>query len=337
MVYELSVLDKSPLKEHGSAEAALANTIKLAQTAEKSGFKRFWVAEHHHSDRFASSAPEVLVAYLLAATKQIRIGSGGVMLQHYSPYKVAEQFNVLAALAPNRVDLGVGKTPGGLPASTKALQAEISEASRFSFDQKAELLSQFLGGNTLNEGDFSGLAATPKVQHKAQGFLLGASVESAQFAAKLGWELSYAGHLNGGDEKLRETLKAYSLATNGKVPLVALSAVIASSEKKAKERAKSIVTYKIHFSDRRSYSLPSHESAEEFAKQLGRKDYQIEKHAVQVIAGTAASVSRDLRALSQKYGIQEFMLEFPKTSIEERIAAIESLGAYLHEKEYLIA
>ena len=119
---KLSILDQSPAEDTESATGAFRHTIELAQKAEEWGYHRFWVAEHHGSNRVMGSSPEVLVAHLLAKTTRIRVGSGGVMLQHYSPYKVAENFNVLASLAPGRVDLGIGGGPGGLPRSTKALQ-----------------------------------------------------------------------------------------------------------------------------------------------------------------------------------------------------------------------
>ena len=110
---KLSVLDQSPANGAETAHDALQNTITLAQKAEEWGCHRIWVTEHHGSSRNMGSAPEVLVSHLLAKTNRIRVGSGGVMLQHYSPYKVAENFNVLASLAPGRVDLGIGGGPAG--------------------------------------------------------------------------------------------------------------------------------------------------------------------------------------------------------------------------------
>lgn len=121
MAYALSLLDKSPLAKGESATDALQRTVALAQLAERLDYRRFWVAEHHNVPELASSSPEVLIAFLLAHTSRIRIGSAGVMIQHYSPYKVAENFHLLASLAPGRVDLCVGKAPGGLPLSTRAL------------------------------------------------------------------------------------------------------------------------------------------------------------------------------------------------------------------------
>jgi luciferase family oxidoreductase group 1 len=129
-VPKLSILDQSPLAEGDTQVDALRHTIELARKAEEWGYHRFWVAEHHNSERYVGSSPEVLMSHLLANTSRIPIGSGGVMLQHYSPFKVAENFNVLASLAPGRVDLGIGRGPGGLPRTTRALQQEFGLATR---------------------------------------------------------------------------------------------------------------------------------------------------------------------------------------------------------------
>lgn len=328
MSYQLSMLDKCPLEEQSSPKTALLNAVEAAKAAESAGFSRFWVAEHHNSNQYASSAPEILVSYLLAKTNNIRIGTGGVMLQHYSPYKIAEIFNMLASLEPERVDLGIGKAPGGLPASTKALQIELSDENRLSFTQKAELLNQLLTGEVATNGLFEGIAATPKPIKKAQGFLLGASAESAKFAAQLGWQMSYAGHLNGSEQQLQNTLKTYRQETNGKTPQVAFTAIITPDEEEAKIRAKDIAIYKIYFSENKVYNLPTLEAAEEFAKQSGRTDYTIEKQLMQVLAGTPKSVSDHLFKLHRQYNIHEFMLEFPNTTLDERLYAIDTLAYY---------
>ncbi|WP_026878050.1 MsnO8 family LLM class oxidoreductase [Ignatzschineria larvae DSM 13226] len=328
MVYQLSMLDKCPLHGGITAHQALLNAVETVQAAEVAGFTRFWVAEHHNSLTHASSAPEILVSYLLAATQSIRIGTGGVMLQHYSPYKIAEVFNVLASLAPGRVDIGIGKAPGGLPSSTQALQLEMSADTRLSFEDKALYLSQFLEGYALENSRIKRVTATPVPVQKVQGFLLGASIESAKLAAKLGWKMSYAGHLNGSEQKLYETFAAYKSVTKGDVPQAALAAIVAPSIEEANARAANIAIYKIHFSDGKVFSLPSYTIAEDFAAELGRTDYQIKKEPLQIISGTAKTVSQTLFELQHKYGIQEFMLEFPETTLNERITAIESLAYY---------
>ena len=149
----LSVLDQSPANGKETSSTALKNTIHLAQMAEEWGYHRFWVAEHHGSNSVMSSSPEVLISHILAKTSTIKVGSGGVMLQHYSPYKVAENFNVLATLAPGRVDLGIGGGPGGLPKSTTALQQEAS-ITRDSLSQKVVQLGQFLHDNLSSDTEF---------------------------------------------------------------------------------------------------------------------------------------------------------------------------------------
>ena len=151
MPYLLSLLDKSPIDEGSTAADALRTTVRLAQRAEELGYHRFWVAEHHNVSNLASSAPETLIAYLLAKTARIRVGSGGVMLQHYSAYKVAETFNLLASLSPGRVDLGVGKAPGGFPFSTRALQVGIDPAGRPSFAEQLSGINAYLAGDPGRE------------------------------------------------------------------------------------------------------------------------------------------------------------------------------------------
>lgn len=112
---KLSVLDQSVISKNGNASMTLANTIKLAKRTEELGYTRFWVAEHHNSNGIAGTSPEILISSIAAQTNRIRVGSGGVLLPQYSPFKIAEDFKVLEALYPNRMDLGMGRSPGGLP------------------------------------------------------------------------------------------------------------------------------------------------------------------------------------------------------------------------------
>ena len=122
MKIKLSALDQSPIGENSNAKEALKNTITLAKELEKLGYHRFWVSEHHDTKSLAGSSPEILISSIAAQTQKIRVGSGGVMLPHYSPYKVAENFKLLEALYPNRIDLGLGRAPGGMPLVIRAMQ-----------------------------------------------------------------------------------------------------------------------------------------------------------------------------------------------------------------------
>ncbi|MNX66249.1 Limonene 1,2-monooxygenase [compost metagenome] len=194
MGIKLSILDQSPIFGDETPEEAFQHTVELAQTAERLGYSRFWVSEHHDGDKVAGSSPEVLIAYLLAKTNRIRIGSGGVMLQHYSPYKVAENFNVLSSLAPGRVDLGIGRAPGGLPRSTRALQQGASEGGDLT--GKLKELSQYVHNRLIEDHPLAGLRATPLPGQPADLYLLGASTSSAELAAELGLPYVFALFIN---------------------------------------------------------------------------------------------------------------------------------------------
>lgn len=179
MSYSLSLLDKSPIAEGATAADALRFTVALAQRAEALGYRRFWIAEHHGAPGLASSAPEIVVSHVLAHTSSIRVGSGGVMLQHYSPFKVAETFKLLASLAPGRVDLGVGKAPGGLPLTTRALQSLHDKPRRPAFAEQLAELDAFLNWGVAEDHPLAGALALPVPPEAPERVLLGGSPESA--------------------------------------------------------------------------------------------------------------------------------------------------------------
>jgi luciferase family oxidoreductase group 1 len=323
MTYLLSLLDKSPIEPGSTATQALHATTVAAIRAEQLGFHRFWVAEHHGMANLASSAPEILIAHLLARTSKIRIGSGGVMLQHYSAYKVAETFNLLASLAPGRVDLGVGKAPGGFPLSTEALRAATDSARRASFETQLAELDAYLTG----ESDPERALATPLPPAPPERFLLGASVESARLAAEKGWRLVFAAHLNGDPSNLRRTFEAYRQATRGKVPPLALAAFAAESGDQARARIGELSIFKLFLPDGQSVNVGSIEQAAEFARQAGVSDYRVEEKKPSVLAGTAAEIRRQLDTLHTTYGVEEFILDTPPVSAAERLRSVELLGA----------
>lgn len=191
----LSVLDQSPIRSGGTAEQALRETVELAQHAESLGYQRFWVAEHHGSDSFAGCAPELLLARIGASTRRIRIGSGGVMLTHYSPYKVAENFLLLQSMYPDRIDLGVGRAPGsdGLTAQALAYGSPIGVDY---FRSKLLDLMAFVSGERPGTTAFARVRATPRVAILPEFWLLGSSEQSAIWAGELGMRYSVAHFLN---------------------------------------------------------------------------------------------------------------------------------------------
>ena len=320
MSYSLSLLDKSPIAKGETATDALHRTVLLAQAAERLGYTRFWVAEHHDTAELASSAPEVLIPFLLANTRRIRIGSGGVMLQHYSPYKVAEAFNVLAALAPGRVDLGIGKAPGGLPFSTKALQSERDSSKKLDFNRLFGELTAFLDGK---QGPDSA-AAKPSPTQRAGRFLLGASVDSAEAAAAEGWDFVFARHLNGDDALLAATVDAYRKLT-GKAPVVAVAAIIARDGKEAAAQGDKFKPLKLHIAGRQSVTVGSEDHAREFARQAGVTDYRTEPARPSIVAGSPRDLLDELDRLDAAHGIDEFIVDLFNQG-DTRLTAAELLA-----------
>ena len=190
----LSILDQSPLTTGMTAVEALNNTVDLAQRAESLGYHRYWVSEHHNDHAFAHAAPEILLCRLAAATSKIRVGSGGVLLSHYSPYKVAEQFNLLEALFPGRIDLGIGRAGGGEGQSTAALRPGGTGGSAH-WDKVDQLLA-WTGQGRPAERPFPDVHARPLVPSEPDYWILGTSPDSAKYAASRGLPYAFGGFID---------------------------------------------------------------------------------------------------------------------------------------------
>ncbi|WP_028217721.1 LLM class flavin-dependent oxidoreductase [Paraburkholderia oxyphila] len=325
MSWSLSILDKSPIAEGASAHDALRFSVRLAQRAEALGYRRYWIAEHHGAPGLASSAPEIVVSHLLAHTSKIRVGSGGVMLQHYSPFKVAESFRVLASLAPGRVDLGVGKAPGGLPLTTRALQWFHDKQKKPDFAHQLAELDAFLKWGVAEDHPLAGAIALPVPPEAPQRILLGGSPESARLAAQHDWQFCYAGHFNGDEANIGRSLDAYRDAT-GRTPLLALYAFAAASREEARKHVGALRIFKLQLSTGQSVNLPSPEAAAEFARQTGVSEYRLDELHPHVLAGTADEIRAELDALHARFGIEEFVIDTPVTDYALRLASIERLA-----------
>ncbi len=323
----LSILDQSPVQDGGSGPEALRRTVELAQAAEGWGYHRFWVAEHHNSEKFMGSSPEVMVSHLLAKTNRIRIGSGGVMLQHYSPYKVAETFNVLAALAPGRVDLGIGRGPGGLPRSTEALQEELA-ADRKPFEDKLAELSRWLEGD--GRAPVEGVQASPKPGQPAEMFLLGTTASSGAMAGSLGMPYVFALFLNGDEEVMREAVETYRerfVPHGGREPevMLALPVVVADTDEEASELASSIKMVRITLANGRQFTVGSVEGAKEFGRQIG-EEVGVQVMEGNVVCGSVDTVGARLGTFQEEYGVEEIVAVTAVDTFRERRRSYELLG-----------
>jgi len=321
---KLSVLDQSPAAEGESATRALGHTIELAQRAEEWGYHRFWVTEHHGSNRNMGSSPEVLVSHLLARTDRIRVGSGGVMLQHYSPYKVAENFNVLASLAPGRVDLGIGRGPGGMPRTTQALRPQPLDGSpAVLLEDKLAELRRFLGSGT------NGVIASPLPPQPAELFLLGTTAASGQMAAAHKLPYVFAMFLNGDEKEMRRAIEKYR-AMSADVPgfcpqaMLALPVIVADTDDEAAAYARSIHVVRITLASGRTFTVFSEEAAREFGRQSG-EEFSYEVQPANVIHGSAERVKGRLLEMGRQYGVEEALI----------VTAIDHFPSRLHSYELL--
>jgi luciferase family oxidoreductase group 1 len=193
---DLSVLDLSLVGSGDTSSDALAATTQLARRADDLGFRRFWVAEHHNMAMVASTAPSVLIAHLAAATTRIRVGSGGVMLPNHPPLVVAEQFAMLEALHPGRIDLGIGRAPGTDPATAAALRRSPEALGADDFPRDLLDLMGLLGDRRVEHGAWQRFRATPVATSQPEVVLLGSSGYSAQVAGQLGLGFAFAHHFD---------------------------------------------------------------------------------------------------------------------------------------------
>src|SRR3954451_14027148 len=239
---KLSILDQSPISSGMTTGDALRNSIDLAETGDRLGYTRYWVAEHHASRMLACASPEALIGPIGAATKQIRVGSGGVMLPHYSPLKVAETFRMLAALYAGRIDLGLGRAPGSDPLTAWALQRDKRQAAPDDFpEQLAELLAYIRDGLPANHR-LSRVADLPPEPERPVPWLLGSSPQSGVWAAELGLPYAFADFIApGGAEIMRRYTDSFLPSINLERPrgIAAVWALCADTDAEAERLAAS--------------------------------------------------------------------------------------------------
>lgn len=235
----LSVVDQSPVSEGSTPGDALANSIDLARRCDAWGYHRYWLAEHHASEMLAGPAPEILIARIAAETEHIRVGSGGVMLPHYSPLKVAETFRVLEALHPGRIDLGLGRAPGGAPLVMHALQRQRTQGAVHDdfAEQLVELLA-WLGGGFPASHPYSRIEVAPACDTTPELWLLGSSPWSCQAAAQLGLPYCFAAFINPGPARacLDAYVRRYDASAGGAPEpraMLALGVLVADTDEEA--------------------------------------------------------------------------------------------------------
>lgn len=306
MPFVLSVLDQSPISEGSTGADALRNSIDLARHTEALGYERYWIAEHHGTPMLASAAPEILIAEIAAATSRIRVGSGGVMLPHYSPLKVAEVFSMLAALHPGRVDLGIGRAPGTDPHTMFALQRDRRQAAPDDFpEQLAELLA-LLEGDLPPDHPFSRLTALPGGPERPEVWLLGSSPQSAIWAAELGLPYSVADFINPKGAALAQLYRERfrpSVRRDAPRVAVAVSTICAETDEEAQRLAASARMAVAFLHSGRLIPVPPVEKALAFFAK-----HDVPPTGRRAVVGAPDTVRAGLEEVAREYGADELML-----------------------------
>jgi luciferase family oxidoreductase group 1 len=295
----LSVLDQSPVPEGSTGPDALRNTLDLAQLADRLGYHRYWLAEHHGLS-LAGPSPEVLIGPVAAATERIRVGSGGVMLPHYSPYKVAENFSLLAGLYPGRIDLGIGRASGTDPLTTYALQRDRRQVSPDDFPQQlAELLAHF-DRSLPADHPFARLGhSLPGGDSRPDVWLLGSSAQSAIWAGQLDLPYAFADFINPSGAHIAAD---YRQRAEHPRTAVGVWAICADTDEEAERLASSIAMSMAMLRQNRPIPVPPPETALRYLAQhpapSGRRR----------IVGSPEAVRTGIEEVVSEYGADEAII-----------------------------
>ncbi|MBV9840520.1 MAG: LLM class flavin-dependent oxidoreductase [Sphingomonadaceae bacterium] len=307
----LSVLDQSPIAAGSTATEAVRNTLDLARSCDALGYHRYWLAEHHATPSLAGAAPEALIGPIALATRQIRVGSGGIMLPHYSPFKVAETFSLLSALAPERIDLGLGRAPGSDQRTAFALQRDRSR--RIPSDdfpnQLAELIAYLApGGGLPDDHPFAALRATLPAGGGAPAlWLLGSSPDSARWAAEAGLPYCFADFINSDGAELtqhyRRVFRPSAMLASPYV-MVATWAIAAPTLAEAERLALPSVMMFAHMLQGQLIAVPSVEEAIAWTE----ANPHASRRRRRMTLGTGEQVRMEIEAVARLYGADEVML-----------------------------
>ncbi|MCR6640157.1 MAG: LLM class flavin-dependent oxidoreductase [Sporocytophaga sp.] len=321
----ISVLDQSHIPKGGTAEQALAATIELAKLADSLGYQRFWVSEHHNMYSVAGSSPEVLLGYLAAQTKKIRIGSGGVMLPHYSALKVAENFRILEALAPGRIDLGVGRAPGG-DRLTASLLNPHNHFSEQDFIEQLQDLQGYLSDSLKSESDKGKVLATPVVKGVPEQWVLSSSGQSGLFAAHLGMAFAFAHFINpqGGARAVEVYRNYFKPSEQLRIPrvLVALF-MFCSDSKERNEQVKAVLNYRfLQLETKGRFDPVTFEEIKD-VKFSPAEEQRIAFNSLRFAIGTPEELRKQLTTLADDYDVNEIMAVNAAFDFEDRLKSYE--------------
>jgi luciferase family oxidoreductase group 1 len=307
----VGVLDQSPIPEGSTAGQALRNSLDLARLADELGYHRYWLAEHHGTPGLACASPEVMIGQVAGITSNVRVGSGGIMLPHYSPLKVAETFSMLAGMYPGRIDLAVGRAAGTSPGIAFALQRDRRQRAPDDFpDQFAELLSYFAHPDTP-QSPFPQIARTLPPFASPEPFLLGSSLQSAVWAAELGLPYVFADFINArGAENVEYYRERFTPSQQLQKPhvIVAVWVICAETGEEALRQSASSRMMMALLHQGKLIAVPSVETALQFLQKNGLPPDTL-PIGRRFVTGSPETVRSRLEDVAREYGnVDELLL-----------------------------
>jgi luciferase family oxidoreductase group 1 len=326
----LSILDQSPIRPDATPAEALQDTLRLAEAADRLGYHRYWLAEHHSSNGLAGAAPEIMVGQIAARTRSIRVGTGGVMLSHYSPLKVAETFRVLEALHPGRIDLGIGRAPGSDMLTDQALAVGPGALDHQRFPAQVHDLIGWLAGALPADHPFARVRAMPIGPSVPELWLLGSSDQSAQIAAYFGCPFSFAHFISGADAgpqvmQLYRTHYRPSARWPEPVGSIGVFALAADTAEQADRLMRSRDLWSLRQRRGLTAPVPTVEEAEAFPY-TEQDRALVAGNRRRCVWGTADRVRDGLLALGESYGVDEFVVLTICPTFEARLRSYELLA-----------
>jgi luciferase family oxidoreductase group 1 len=306
----LSVLDQAPIPEGLTGAHALRNSVDLAQLCDRLGYDRYWVAEHHGTPMLACASPEALIGPIAATTRSIRVGSGGVMLPHYSPLKVAETFSMFAGLFPERIDLGLGRAPGSDQKTAYALQRDRRHPAPDDFPEQLVELLAYLGDQLPSDHPFRDLARLPGLPHAPAPYLLGSSPQSGIWAAQLGLPYVFADFINPAGAGIAERYRREftpSQANERPRVIVAVWALAADTDAGAERLSASHRMAMRLFLMGQFIPVPSVETALKFLADQPRIPTGPGQNRRRIV-GSPETVRGKIEAAAAEYGAEEVMI-----------------------------
>lgn len=322
---KLSVVDQSPVREGGTPADAINETIALAKATERWGYTRFWVAEHHSTDGFAGSSPEILVTRIAAETSEIRVGSGGVMLSHYSPLKVAENFRILETMHPGRIDLGIGRAPGGDQYTSAALAYGSQIGIEYFGTRIADTLA-FLTDSRPATQALARVRATPRPDTVPEVWLLGSSDQSGDAAAHFGLAFSFAQFINPHDgvRVISDYRKNFKPSDHLDEPQASIGVFVicAETEEEAQRIASSRDLWRLRFEKGELGRYPPPEDALNYPY-TPEDRFLIERRQVPSVIGNPEQVREGLLSFAKEYDVDEIVVLTICYDFEARLRSYE--------------